>query len=222
MVDYVTLKRQARGPKEVEQQPKPLSTHEKLKNALAKRDFWRKAAADPAQTPSSAAAASDLAKSWDAAALAYQKALKPPNEDADESNPSTAVNLTLPPDLARAFQGPKMERPPKSQTSQSASPALSRDIAESDLASRPVEALTPSIAKTDTIATAAPAARNQTPEPRGIATSITIVLMFGCALLLFAFSRTIGIYLAALAFRLTGFTPLSYFILMIFGVPMFD
>jgi hypothetical protein len=37
----------------VEQQPKPPSTHEKLKNALAKRDFWRKAAADPAQTPSS-------------------------------------------------------------------------------------------------------------------------------------------------------------------------
>jgi hypothetical protein len=102
----------------VEQQPKPLSTHKKLKNALAKRDFWRKAAADPAQTPSSAAAASDLAKSWDAAALAYQKALMPPNEDADESNPSTAVNLTLPPDLARAFQGPDRNRPPKSETSQ--------------------------------------------------------------------------------------------------------
>jgi hypothetical protein len=64
----------------VEQQPKPLSTHEKLKNALAKRDFWRKAAADPAQTPSTAAAAIDLAKSWDAAALGYQKALMPPDE----------------------------------------------------------------------------------------------------------------------------------------------
>jgi hypothetical protein len=103
----------------VEQQPKPPSTHEKLKYALAQRDFWRKAAAGPAQTPSSAAAASDLAKSWEAAALGYQKALMPPDEDAGESNPATAVNLPLPPDLARAFQAPNMKRPPKSQTSQS-------------------------------------------------------------------------------------------------------
>ena len=109
----------------MEQQPKPPSTHEKLKNALAKRDFWRKAAADPAQTPSSAAAATSLAKSWDAAALAYQKALMPPDEDADESNAATAVNLTLPPDLARAFQRPNMKRSPKSETSQSNGAALS-------------------------------------------------------------------------------------------------
>ena len=109
----------------MEQQPKPPSTHEKLKNALAKRDFWRKAAADPAQTPSSAAAATSLAKSWDAAALAYQKALMPPDEDADGSNPATAVNLTLPPDLARAFQRPNMKRSPKSHTSQSNGAALS-------------------------------------------------------------------------------------------------
>ena len=99
---------------------------------------------------------------------------------------------------------------------------MNRDITEPDLASQLVEAPTPGIAKTDAIATTAPAGRKRTSETRGIATAITIVLMFAGAVLLFAFSRTIGIYFAALAFRLTGFAPLSYFILMIFGVPMFD
>jgi hypothetical protein len=115
-----------------------------------------------------------------------------------------------------------MKRPPKSQTAQSAGPVSSTGITEPDFANQHVEAPVPSIAKTDTIARAAPTALNQTAEPRGIATAITIVLMLGGAMLLFAFSRTLGIYLAALAFRLTGFAPLSYFILMMFGVPMFD
>ncbi len=189
-------------PSNPKQPQRELSPEQKLQNALAKRDFWRKAAADPKQSPEGAAAAASLARSWDSAALAYRKALLPPEEDADESNPARAVNLSLPPDLARAFQGPKMKRSPKSQTSQSASPALSRDITEPDLASQLVEAPTPGIAKTDTIATTAPAGRNRTSETRGIATAIIIVLMFAGAVLLFAFSRTIGIYhLAALAFR---------------------
>jgi hypothetical protein len=36
-----------------------------------------------------------------AAALGYQKALIPPDEDAGESNPATAVNLPLPGPRAR-------------------------------------------------------------------------------------------------------------------------
>ena len=70
-------------PKQKQVQPEP-SVQQKLAQSLQKRDQWRKVAADQNQTPASAAAAAGLARSWDAAALAYQKALLPADPQSQD------------------------------------------------------------------------------------------------------------------------------------------
>jgi hypothetical protein len=94
--------------------PKPLTPQEKLALAQQKQDLWSKVAADPGQTPESAAAASQLSRSWGAAALLAQKALAPPPAPQDPNSPDPFLGKLL-----------GMDQSPEPQQSSSPTPDTS-------------------------------------------------------------------------------------------------